>query len=52
MNRRNSGKWIVRSLERHWGEEVVKKEYERIAEERKGEPHPYRSPVKPSGEIG
>jgi len=28
------GHFIVRSLERHWGEEVVKKEYERIAKEK------------------
>ena len=35
MHRRNSGKWIVRSLERHWGEEVVKKDYERIAKKMK-----------------
>jgi hypothetical protein len=28
------GHFIVRSLERKWGEEVVKKEYERIAKEK------------------
>jgi hypothetical protein len=27
------GHFIVRSLERTWGEEVVKREYERIAKE-------------------
>jgi hypothetical protein len=27
------GHFIIRSLERKWGEEVVKKEYERIAKE-------------------
>jgi len=32
------GHFIVRSLERHWGEEAVKKEYERIAKEKKWTP--------------
>jgi hypothetical protein len=34
------GHFIVRSLERHWGEEVVKEEYERIAKEKRAEPIP------------
>jgi len=34
------GHFIVRSLERHWGEEAVKKEYERIAKEKRAEPIP------------